>query len=399
MWFFFSPNIVYGENALDYFEHIPGKKCFIITDEGVVKAGLLDILTEKLTQYGKEFKVFSEVESDPHEDSVLKAREHCMYYEPDIVIGFGGGSPMDVAKSVRALYEYPNMVVDDLHPINEDLYNLGNKSKLITIPTTSGTGADITWAVVINRNEGEYWRKLEQAHKGFVPDFAIVDPVFPATMPPKLTVGTAFDALSHSIEGLFSVWRNDFSDALSYKAVEMIFEYLPKVVKNPNDMEARDKIHQAASMAGLAFGNSQANLAHSMGHAFGAVFHVHHGLCVGLFLPLITQFCINNPDEMDETIPILGKLAKLLNFVSWDTDNKEAANLIVKKIKELQKAVNFPLTIKDVGVSREDLDKNLNLLVSLCFQSSSSVMSPRPAGADDYKKMYICAYEGKDVDF
>ena len=129
MWYFFGPNIVFGENALDYFEHIPGKKCFIITDEGVVKAGLLDILTQKLTDFGKDFKVFDEVESDPHEDTVLKAREHCMYYEPDIVIGLGGGSPMDVAKAVRALYENPNMVVDDLHPINEELFSLGKRRK------------------------------------------------------------------------------------------------------------------------------------------------------------------------------------------------------------------------------------------------------------------------------
>ncbi|MCK4239156.1 MAG: iron-containing alcohol dehydrogenase, partial [Candidatus Lokiarchaeota archaeon] len=161
MWYFFSPNIVYGEDALDFLEKIPGNKCFIVTDEGLIKLGYLDILTEKLTKFGKEFKVFSEVESDPHEETVLKAREHCIFYKPDIVIGFGGGSPMDTAKAVRALYEFQNMVVDDLHPFNDELFKLGQKTKMVAIPTTSGTGAETTWSVIINRFEDNYWRKLE----------------------------------------------------------------------------------------------------------------------------------------------------------------------------------------------------------------------------------------------
>jgi len=399
MWYFFSPNIVYGEDALDFLEKIPGNKCFIVTDEGLVNLGYLDILTEKLTKFGKEFKVFSEVESDPHEETVLKAREHCIFYKPDIVIGFGGGSPMDTAKAVRALYEFQNMVVDDLHPFNDELFKLGQKTKMVAIPTTSGTGAETTWSVIINRFEDNYWRKLEQAHKALAPDIAIVDPIFTVGMPPKLTAGTGFDAVAHSLEGLFSVWRNDFSDAMSYKALELAFEYLPKAYKNPNDMEARDKMHQAATMAGLAFGNSQANLGHSMGHAWGAVFHTHHGLAVGLFLPYIMQYCINNPDENDKTAAILGKNAKLLNYAKWDTNDKEAANVLVKKVKELQKLVDFPQSLKELDIPKEDFDKNLDHLVSLCFQSSSSVMSPRSADGEAFRNLYRYAYEGKDIDF
>ena len=399
MWYFFSPNIIYGEDALDFIENIPGNKCFIVTDEGLVKLGLLDILTEKLTESGKEFKIFSEVESDPHEETVLKARESCIYYKPDIIIGFGGGSSMDTAKAVQALYEFQNMVVDDLHPFNNELFKLGQKTKMVAIPTTSGTGAEATWAVIINRFEDGYWRKLEQGHKALVPEFAILDPIFTVKMPSKLTAGTGFDVVAHSIEGLFSVWRNDFSDAMSYKALELVFEYLPRAYKNPDDMVARDKIHQAAAMAGLAFGNSQANLGHSMGHALGAVFHTHHGLAVGLFLPYNMQYCLNNPDETDQTVAILGKTAKLLNFTRWDTDDKEAAEILVKKVKELQKIVNLPQSLKELNISKEDFDKNLDHLINLCFQSSSSVMSPRSAGGEAFRKLYTYAYEGKNVDF
>jgi alcohol dehydrogenase class IV len=399
MWYFFSPNIIFGDDALDYIEKIPGNKCFIVTDEGLVKLGLLDILTETLSKFGKEYKVFSEVEPDPHEDTILKAREHCMYYKPDIIIGFGGGSSMDTAKAVRALYEFPNMGVDDLHPFNDQLLQLGQKTKFVAIPTTSGTGSETTWASIISRYEEDHWRKLVAVHKSLIPDFAILDPRFPTGMPPKLTAMTAFDALAHSLEGLIAIWRNDFSDAMSYKAIELIFKYLSISYKNPDDKEARDKLQQAATMAGLAFGNSQCIFGHSMGHSFGAVFHTPHGITVGLFLPYTMQYCLNNPDENDRTAIILGKNAKLLKLTKWETSDEEAANILVKKVVDLQKSVDFPHTIKELGISREEFEKNLDLLIELCFQDASTVMSPRSVGGEELRKLYTYAYEGKDVDF
>ena len=399
MWYFFSPNIAYGEDALDFLENIPGKKCFIVTDEVMEELGYLKILTDKLEQFEKEWDVFKDVEPDPKEESVLKGKDQCIEYEPELILALGGGSVMDCAKSIWAIYEYPEYGIDDFYPFNKDLYDLGNKAKMVAIPTTSGTGAETTWAVVISRFEDDVWKKYEQAHKGLVPNYAIVDPVFPAGMPPKLTINTGFDALAHSLESIVSLWNNNFSEAMVLKAVELIFEYLPIAYKESDNMEARDMMHQAATLAGLGFGNGQAHIGHSMGHSWGAVFHTPHGLAVGLFLPYVTQFCLNNPDEDDNTAEILGKFAKQLGWAKWADKDEDAAQKIIEKIKELQEKVDFPTKIEDIGISREEFDDQLDTLINLCFQSSSSVMSPRSANADDFRKLYTYAYEGKDIDF
>jgi len=398
MWYFFSPNIVYGEDALDFLENIPGEKCFIITDKILEDLGYLKILTDKLEKFGRTFEVFNDVEPDPHEEDVLKAKESCISYAPNIIIGLGGGSVMDTAKAVWALYEYPDFVVDDLHPFNVKLYDLGRKARMIAIPTTSGTGAETTWATVISRYEENVWKKLEQVHKGLIPMYAIVDPIFPTGMPLELTVNTAFDALAHSVEGLISLWRNEFSEALCLKAIELIFKYLPIVYKDGKNKEARDYLHQAATMAGLGFGNAQVHIGHAMGHSWGAIFHTQHGRAVGLFLPYVTQFCINNTDERDQSIEILGKIVKQLGWVDWKENQNKAADVMIQKIKQLQRQVNFPSKLKDL-VSKEDLESNLDMLITLCFQSSSSVMSSRSANDEDLKNLFIYAFEGKDIDF
>jgi len=399
MWFFFSANIAYGDEALNFLENIPGNKCFVVTDKVLEELGIVKILTDRLNQIGKQYELFTEVLPDPHEDDILKGKEACIAYAPDLILGLGGGSVMDSAKAIWAMYEYPEYAIDDFHPFNPDFYNLGKKAKMVCLPTTSGTGAECTWAIVVSRKENDVWLKLEQAHKGIVPTYAIVDPVFAAEMPQKLTAATAFDALAHSLESICSGWKNEFSDPLSLKAVELIFKYLPTAYDDGKNMEARDFMHQAATIAGLAFGNSQAHIGHTCGHTLGAVFHIPHGNAVGLFLPYILQFCINNPDENDDSVKILGKFAKQLGWAKWADDDKNAANEIVRKVKELQKRVNLPMTLQALGISKEDLDKNLDLIVKFCLQSGCTSMCPRNTGAEDFKKIFSYAYEGKDIDF
>jgi alcohol dehydrogenase class IV len=403
MWFFISPKIIYGPDSLDFFDNITGKKCFIVTDKILEKLGYVKILTDRLAKFDKEWEIFTDVDPDPKEESIIKSKEKCLNYKPDIIIGLGGGSVMDVAKGLWAVYEFPEYGIDDFHPFNKDLYDLGKKAKLVAVPTTSGTGAETTWAVVISRLEPEgdikVWKKYEQAHKGLVPMYAIVDPIFPIGMPPHLTRDTGFDALAHSIEGLTSAWKNEFSNAMCLKAVEIIFKYLSIAYKDGKNEEARDMMHQAATMAGLGFGNSQAHIGHTLGHVWGALYHIPHGACVGVFLPYITQFCLNNPDKNDSTVKILAKLAKQMGWTDWKVDEKRAASIVVDKIKQLQKDVDFPLNLADTGVSRVDMDKNMSNLISLCFQSSSLTMSPRSANAEALQKLFEYAYEGKDIDF
>jgi len=158
-------------------------------------------------------------------------------------------------------------------------------------------------------------------------------------------------------------------------------------------------LHQAATMAGLAFGNSQAQLAHTLGHSWGAVFHVPHGRAVGIFLPYVLQFSLNNPDEADTTEDLLGKVAKQLGWANWDEDTKKSADIVIKKIKELQKEVGFSFNLKELGTTKEDYDKNIEVLVNLCFEDSTSVLGPRSANAEEFGKLYEYAFEGKDVDF
>ena len=399
MWFFFSPNIIYGEDALDFFENIAGEKCFIMTDKIIQELGYLKILTDKLDKYGKSYTVFTEILPDPREESVIKAREECLNYDPDLILALGGGSVMDVAKTVWALYEFPELKLDDIHPFRTELYEMGKKAKMIALPTTSGTGSETTFATVISKLEEDIWKKYLYIHRGLIPTYAIVDPIFPKGMPLELTINTAFDALSHSIEGIGNFWKNEFSDALALKAIELIFEYLPIAVKDGSNIQARDYLHQASTIAGLTFGNSNAHIGHSLGHSWGAMFHVPHGRCVGIVLKYVIEFILINHERVGEVIQIFAKLAKQLGWVNWDDDDKKAAYKVIEKLIELQEKVGFPLNLKETGVTREDLENNMDALISLTFQDATAALSPRSPSAEDFKKLYLYSFDGKDVDF
>ena len=398
MWFFFSPNIIYGPDSIDFFENISGSKCFIITDKVLEDLGYLKILTDKLEKFGKDFTVFNEVLPDPREEGVLKANKLCKEYEPDIIIALGGGSVMDTAKTTWCLYEYPELNLDDIYVFRADLYDMGKKAKMVAIPTTSGTGAETTFVTVISRYEDEIWKKYLYIHRGLIPTYAIVDPIFPSGMPPKLTVDTAFDALAHSIEGLGSLWRNEFSNALALKAIELIFKYLPIAFKDGKSQEARDYMHQAATIAGLAFGNGQVHIGHTLGHSFGSLFHVPHGCSVGIVLKYVTQFIMNDPNS-DEAVKIYSKLAKQLGWAKWDEDDRNASLEVIKRIEDLAKEVNFPLSLKECGVSKEEFEKNIDTLIDLCYQDASSTLTPRSISDEEFRKLYRYAFDGKDIDF
>jgi alcohol dehydrogenase class IV len=399
MWYFYSPNIIYGEDSLDFIQNIKGNKCYIITDKTIEELGYLKILLDKLDKFGKDFQVFNEVIPNPREVGVLKARKECLAYSPDLIIALGGGSVIDTAKTAWVLYEFPELNIDDIHLFRSDLYETGKKAKFVAIPTTSGTGSEASNGTIISKFEDGIWKKFIYAHRGITPTYAIVDPIFPKGMSSKLTIDTAFDALSHAIEGMVSNWKNEYSNAMGLKAIELIFKYLPVVYKEGNNIEARDYLHQAATMAGLAFSNSQVHIGHGMGHSWGAIFHTAHGRAVGILLPYISQFCINNPDEEDDTKEIYAKISKQMGWAKWNDDTQKAAFKAVNKIKELQKIVKFPTKLRDLGVSKKQLDDNLELLIACCFQDATSVMTPRSITDEFYRKIYYYAYEGKDIDF
>jgi alcohol dehydrogenase class IV len=399
MWYFYSPNIIYGEDSLDFIQNIKGTKCYIVTDKVIEEKGYLKVLTDKLDKYGKEYQVFNEVIPDPREDGVLKARKECLTYSPEIIIALGGGSVIDTAKTAWVLFEFPELKIGDIHLFRSDLYETGKKAKFVAIPTTSGTGSEASNGTIVSKLEDGIWKKFIYAHRGITPTYALVDPIFPKGMPPQLTADTAFDALAHAIEGMVSNWRNEFSNAMGLKAIELIFKYLPMVYKDSMNMEARDYLHQAATMAGLAFSNSQVHIGHGMGHSWGAIYHTAHGRAVGIMLPYISQFCLNNPDENDKTKKIYAKISKQLGWAKWDDNTKIAAFKAIEKVKDLQKLVEFPNNLRDLGVSKKDFEDNLDMLVACCFQDATSVMTPRSITDEYFRKIFSYAYEGKDIDF
>jgi alcohol dehydrogenase class IV len=273
MWYFDSPKVVFGEGALAHLQEIEGRRALIVSDENMVALGFVKTAQDHLAKAGMESTLFSKVEPDPSLETVIRGAQAMTDYKPDWIVGLGGGSCMDAAKAMWVLYERPDLKPEAINPV--ETLGLGQKARLIAIPTTAGTGAEVTWMIVLTDTQEE--RKLGLGSRENLADIAIVDPSLSKDMPPRLTADTGLDALTHALEGYVSTWGNDFSDGLCLKATGLIFRHLPRVYEDGSDEEAREKMANAATLAGLGFGNSMAGLAHSMGHALGGVFHTPHG--------------------------------------------------------------------------------------------------------------------------
>jgi len=274
MWHFVSPEIVFGQGALEALDGLSGERALIVTDTTLVELGLVDRVMTRLRKAGLETHVFADVEPDPSVETVLLGAQAAQELEPDWIVGVGGGSPMDAAKAIWVLYERPDLQPGEINPFID--LGLRQKARLVTIPTTSGTGAEVTWGIVLTDAAEE--RKMGLGNRENVADLAIVDPLMAAGMPPALTADTGMDALTHAVEGYACTWHTDLTDGLCAKAARDIFGYLGRAVEaggersrpNGTDMEARERMHNAATCAGLGFGNAMASLAHATGHALGA---------------------------------------------------------------------------------------------------------------------------------
>ena len=287
MWYFVSPQIVFGEDALDALDDLKGQRALIVTDQVLVQSG------PRGHRHGppgqsrdRDRRVRRRGAGPEHSRRSSQARVRRWTYEPDWIIGLGGGSAMDAAKAIWVLYERPDLEPDDINPMIE--LGLRKKARLITIPTTSGTGSEVTWAIVLTDTAEQ--RKLSLGNRENVADIAIVDPQMVMSMPPQLTADTGLDALTHAVEGYTCTWHTDFTDGLCLDAIKKIITYLPRAVADGSDAEARERLHNAASAAGLGFGNSLASMAHAMGHALGAIYHIPHGRAVGLLLPYTIEY-------------------------------------------------------------------------------------------------------------
>jgi alcohol dehydrogenase class IV len=396
MWFFNSPRIFFGKEAIEQLSNplnIAGSKAFVVTDKDIVGLGIIDIVTKQLKAANIEYTIFDGVLPDPPISVVKEAASQCQEFAPDLIIALGGGSVIDCAKGAWILYEDPTFELPGLNPFVN--IPTGTKAKLVAIPTTSGTGAETTGAVVLT--DDETGLKLELLNRFAIPTVAIVDPVFVDKMPKKLITSTGFDAVAHCIEGSTGQWRNIYTEGLATVALGMLFKFLPDSFAG--ELEAREQVHNAASIAGLSFGNAQVHLGHTIGHALGGTFHIPHGFAVGMALPYVMQFLVNH-DDQSKAVSILSRIAKATGRADWGDDDATAAAKLIAAVKELQSAVEFPATLTEYGLNADDVEAGIPRFKELALQSGCLTITPvDKVDAELAANIVRCMIDGSPVEF
>lgn len=388
MWWFISPAIVFGSDSLEHLRSIEGTRALIVTDEQMRRLGFVDEVAQQLRETGKQIEVFDQVEPEPSLENVSSGVDVANKFQPDLLVALGGGSCIDAAKAIWIIYERPDLRLQEVSALTE--LRLRKKARLVAIPTTSGTGSDATWAAVIT-DKTERLKLDYITSRELVPDVSILDPRFCMKMPRNLTAQTGLDALTHGIEAYVTTWRTDFSDALAMRVVQLVFKYLEKAYANPDDLEAREKMHNAASMAGLAFSNSHLGIAHSMGHTLGAVYKVTHGLSVALSNLYVIQF---NREVSCE------RYAEIAHALGMATQNsKEAVDALVAAIRELMTRLNQPVTLNQLGIKRDRMMEDMKTLIERTNMSACTFVAPRVPSSKEMENLYLCALEGREVDF
>jgi alcohol dehydrogenase class IV len=387
MWYFVSPRIVFGEGALSALDELDGQRALVVTDTNLVEIGLVDRVSAHLVRAGLEYRVFDEVVPDPDTALVRRGAELAADYCPDWVVGLGGGSSIDAAKAVWILYERPDIEPAAINPFVT--LGLREKARFIAIPTTSGTGSEVTWATVITDRDEQ--RKLAVGTRECLPDIAIVDPSLAAGMPPSLTADTGLDALTHAVEAYACTWHTDITDGLCVHAVRLILKYLPRAVADGSDAEARERLHNAATCAGLGFGNTMAGIAHSMGHTLGALFHLPHGRAVGICLPYTIEFAaLSAPDRYARLASMLGCPA---------ASSLDGARTLAQQIRDLCRTVAVPTSLSEAGIDRKGFEARLDKLVDDAANDTSIVAAPRVPSYEELERLFRYAYAGQRVDF
>jgi alcohol dehydrogenase class IV len=389
MWFFKCPEYFFGQDALAHLRELQGERAFIVTDENIQELGFVELVKSQLSKAGISSQVFAEVEPDPSLETVNRGAKAMQAYQPDWIIGLGGGSSMDASKAMWILYENPDQGLELLSPWSS--VGLRQKARLITIPTTAGSGADSSYAMVLTDTAEE--RKLTLAVREVTPDLAIIDPRFTTDLPRHITADTGIDVLSHALEAYSCTWANDFTDGLCLQAARIVFKYLPRAVFNgAQDEEAREKMANAASIAGITLGNSSVALGHTMGHCAGAQFkNIPHGRITAIFVPYTMEFVGNSGEGR-----YVG-MARVLNLRA--ADHKEAAHNIAEAMRYLMKSINLPLSLKDAGISKDEFEAALPALVEQVEIDANILQSRRMPETEEVERLFRYAYEGDEVDF
>jgi len=389
MWFFSSPAIVFGESSLSYLSQVPIQRAYIVSDANLAAAGLVKKVIDHLPEQAQIVGEYCAVEPDPTLETAVQGARLMLDARPDWILAIGGGSVIDAAKAMWILYERPDMQADAINPV--EVLGLRKKARLIALPTTVGTGSEATWATVLTDPREN--RKLGLGNRECLPDIAILDPIMVQSLPLPILIDTALDALTHAIEGYTSTWHNVFSDGLCLKAAEMICATLPCCVSDPNSTDYRADLQNAATIAGLGFGNSMAALAHGMGHALGGIFHIAHGKAVPMFLPYTIDYSLGGEHDSTRYRP----LAALLSLPA-STEQEAGANLAVY-LRELMSMMGQPGSIAELGIPRHEFEANMSVLVDNALNDTQTIMGTRIPDLPDLEKLFRAAYDGRRIDF
>jgi len=375
--YFLSPRVIFGKGAMKRFaSELEGKgnQAVVITDR-TLKDKCTE-LVESLKAVGYDVKIWDGVEADPTLDLALAASRFLLDANPQWVIGFGGGSAIDMAKAAWVLYERPDLAAGDLTKsiLPRAVLNLRRKARLAAVPTTSGTGADVTWVAVLTDRAMN--RKIVFAHNDIVPDLSVLDTSLTLALPKGLTASTGLDVLAHAIDGYTSKQQTDFSDGPCLQAARMAMEWLPLVCRDGSNVTAREKMLNAATIAGLGFGNSNTGLSHALGHSAGAVFHMGHGRAIGIALPYSLTYISAKPPYEGVPDPLM-RLADIARFVGIDAPSPRAASdALVTRIRAIQKEIGEPMSLKEAGISEDRMKTEIDTLVLIAEKDPNMFTTP-----------------------
>ena len=395
--------------ALDELKNVMNKKrVFLVTDSFLYKNGYTKPITDKLNELGIQYTSFADVEPDPTLACAIRGAEQMKSFEPDTIIALGGGSAMDAAKIMWVLYEHPEVNFMDMamrfSDIRKRIYTfpkMGEKAYFIAIPTSAGTGSEVTpFAVITDEKTGV---KYPLADYELLPNMAIVDTDFHMTAPKGLTAASGIDAVTHALEAYASMLATDYTDGLALRALKVIFEYLPRAYDNGlNDAEAREKMANAATMAGMAFANAFLGVCHSMAHKLGAFHHLPHGVANALMIDEVLRFNAAEVPAKMGTFPqydhphTLARYAEVADYlgVGGKDDSEKLTNLIAK-IDELKAKIGIKSTIKEYVPDEQDFLDRLDDMTIQAFDDQCTGANPRYPLMSEIKQMYLNAYYGK----
>ena len=410
-WFKIPPKIYFEAGSVKYLSDMKGiSKAFIVTDKSMVDLGYVDKVIYQLEKRENQvhYEIFSDVEPDPSFDTIDRGVEAMGSFEPDVIIALGGGSAIDAAKGMWLFYEHPDVDKEGLKlkflDIRKRTYKypkLGLKASFVAIPTTSGTGSEVTnFAVITDKHNNV---KYPFADYELTPDVAIIDPNFVMTLPKVLTADTGMDVLTHAIEAYVSNMASDFTDGLAEKAGELIRQYLITAYEHGDDKLAREKVHNASTIAGMAFTNAFLGINHSLAHKLGAEFHISHGRCNAILLPYVIRYNSMEPTKFVsfpkyEHFIADEKYATFAKKIGLDFNTtEEGIDALINMVNELLEKLNIPKSFKEYGIDEDIYMSKIEDLANKAFEDQCTTANPRLPLISELKKILVDAYYGINI--